>query len=269
MVIAVICLSGCSDGKPKSETKPTAGNGKLQFRANGEDFVRQGFISKDSWQISFDRVYINLADVTAYQANPPYNPDKVKEISVEEKIILPNPKTIDLAEGGEDAEPILIAEIADAPTGHYNALSWKIVKANTGPAMGQTLVMGGKASKQGQTIDFVIKLDQEIEYRCGEFVGDQRKGILAKDGEADIEATFHFDHIFGDSDVTANDPLNTGAIGFEPLAALAKNGKLEVTMAQLKSGLPAGTYQQLTQEILPNLGHVGEGHCKSTPISRS
>ncbi|WP_353736712.1 hypothetical protein [Moorena sp. SIO2C4] len=56
MVIAVICLSGCGDGDPKSETKPTAGNGKLQFRANGEDFVRQGFVSKDRWQISFDRV---------------------------------------------------------------------------------------------------------------------------------------------------------------------------------------------------------------------
>ncbi|NEP34304.1 MAG: DUF4382 domain-containing protein, partial [Moorea sp. SIO3B2] len=68
---------------------------------------------------------------------------------------------------------------------------------------------------------------------------------------------------------TANDPLNTGAIGFEPLAALAKDGKLEVTMAQLQSALPARTYQQLTQYILPNLGHVGEGHCKSTPISRS
>ena len=52
----------------------TQDTGTLQFYANGEDFVRQGFVSKDGWSISFDHVYIHLADVAGYQTEPPYDP---------------------------------------------------------------------------------------------------------------------------------------------------------------------------------------------------
>ena len=266
-------LFGCSGNETardapvetQSTTQATSGKGKLQIRANGEDFVREGFVSKDGWQISFDHVYTNLADVTAYQSDPPFNAEADSSIQAKEKVVIDEVKTIDLAEGDESAEPILVAEVTEAPTGQYNALSWKMVKADAGSFEDQTLVMDGKAEKEGQTIDFVIKIDQELEFICGEFVGDQRKGILPQDGTTDLEATFHFDHFFGDADTPADDALNTGALGFEPLAALAQNGKLEVDQTQLKSELSAEDYKKL-QELLPSLGHVGEGHCRETQL---
>jgi len=51
--ILAIVLASCAGG---------GATGKLQFYANGEDFVRQGFVSKDGWSISFDHVYITLSD---------------------------------------------------------------------------------------------------------------------------------------------------------------------------------------------------------------
>ncbi|MGB7443326.1 MAG: DUF4382 domain-containing protein [Coleofasciculaceae cyanobacterium] len=266
-------LFGCSENETasnapvetQSNTQATSNKGKLQIRANGEDFVREGFLSKDGWQISFDHVYTNLADVTAYQSDPPFNAIADSSIQAKEKVVIDEVKTVDLAEGDESAEPILVAEVTEVPSGQYNALSWKMVRADAGPFEDQVLVMEGKAEKEGQTVDFVIKIDQELEFICGEFVGDQRKGILPKDGTTDLEATFHFDHLFGDADTPADDALNMGALGFQPLANLAEAGKLEVDQTQLKSELSAEDYKKL-QELLPSLGHVGEGHCRETKL---
>ena len=60
LLTAGIVLAGCGSGGE---------GGTLQINANGEDFVRQGFVSKDGWSITFDHVYITLADITAYQTD--------------------------------------------------------------------------------------------------------------------------------------------------------------------------------------------------------
>ncbi|NEP00722.1 MAG: DUF4382 domain-containing protein [Symploca sp. SIO2E9] len=266
MLLATGMPLGCSQSANQSETQINEERGFLQFRANGEDFVRKGFVSIDGWQISFEHVYVNLAEITAYQSEPPFNAEAGGSIQAQEKVVLNQAKTVDLAEGDEDAESILVAEVANAPAGQYNALSWKMIKAKEGPAIGQTLVMDGTAEKDGRKIEFVVKLDQELEYRCGEFIGDERKGILLRDGTAELEATFHFDHLFGDRNAPADDVINTGALGFESLVALSKDQKLEVDGAELKSRLSATEYKQL-EEILFNLGHVGEGHCQANPIA--
>ena len=146
------------------------------------------------------------------------------------------------AEGGADAEPIRVGTVSSVPAGHYNAISWKMAKAESGPAAGYSLVMIGTAEKDGQTVDFNIKIDEECEYECGEYVGDMRKGIVSEGGTADLEMTFHFDHIFGDADTPADDELNLGAVGFEPFAGGAE-GKDVINMTDM------------------HLGHVGEGHC--------
>ena len=217
--------------------------GTLQFHANGEDFVRQGFVSKDGWSINFDHVYITLADVTAYQTEPPYDPHSGADVKANVKVSLPKTYTVDLAKGGEDAPPILVGEVTNAAVGHYNAISWKMVKASSAPANGYSLVMIGTAEKAGQSVDFTINVEEECEYSCGEFVGDERKGIVQQGGVADIEMTFHFDHIFGDAETPLDDGLNLGALGFEPFADTAEGGKVDLDMAEL------------------HLGHVGEGHC--------
>jgi len=246
---AAVVFSGC--GVKES--------GTLQFTANGEDFIRQGFVSKDGWALTFDHVYVTLADVTAYQANPPYDPDKGGEVQSETKVSLPGTHTVDLAEGDENAPPIMVGEVK-APVGHYNAISWKMIKAPEGPAKGYSLVIMGKAVKEGRTVNFTIKNEEEYKYTGGEYVGEERKGIVQEGSVADLEMTFHFDHLFGDAETPADDELNVGALGFEPFAVFAENGKVDVDLAMLKAKLSPADYQKL-EEILPTLGHVGEGHC--------
>ena len=236
--------------------------GTLQFNANGEDFVRQGFISKDGWAISFDHVYVTLADVTAYQSDPPYDPHSGSEIQAQVEVSLDGMHTVDLAEGGEDAPPLLAGEVTDAPVGHYNAVSWKMPRASNGPASGYSLVVVGTAEKEEQIVDFTIKIEPEYTYTCGEYIGDERKGMLQKDGTADLEMTFHFDHIFGDAETPLDDDLNVGAPGFDPFAGAAEGGSLDVDMAGLQAKLATGDYQTLVDTLL-TLGHVGEGHCHS------
>ena len=136
--ILAIILSGCAGG---------GATGKLQFHANGEDFVRQGFVSKDGWSITFDHVYITLSDITAYQTEPSYDSSLGSDIKAKSTVALDGAYTIDLAEGGEDAPPLLVAEVSDVPVGHYNAIAWKMAKATSGPSAGHSLVIIGTAER--------------------------------------------------------------------------------------------------------------------------
>lgn len=239
--------------------------GTMQFRANGEDFVRQGFVSKDGWQINFDNIYLHITDAKAYETFTPYDPRGGGEPQFKQEISLVAEKTVDLAEGDDRAETILVNEVV-APPGRYSAVSWKMTKASDGPASGQVMMMRGTATKDGTTIPFTLKIDQELEFTCGDYVGDDRKGILESGSKADLEATFHFDHLFGDGEAAPDEDINTGALGFEPIAAIAENGQVDADLATLKTQLSAADYDKLIN-ILPSLGHVGEGHCKESKIS--
>lgn len=272
-VIPSVLLSSCQTQTTETETETeqtqTTDNtpGTLQLRANGEDFVREGFVTKDGWKVTFDQLYANLVEVTAYQTDPPYNAETGGKPEAKEKVILAQTQTVDLAEGDETAEAILVSEVS-APPGRYNALSWKMLKAASGPAQGYSLLMNGTATKDGQTIPFTLKVDQELEFTCGDFIGDERKGILQGGDTAELEATFHFDHLFGDGGVASDDEINTGALGFVPLAAIAEGGKVEADMGTLKSKLSPADYQKL-MAILPSLGHVGEGHCHESELNQN
>lgn len=240
------------------------GQGILEFYANGEDFVRQGFISKDGWQITFDRLPISIADVVAYQAEQPYDTEEGGEVEAGTVIALADSFVVDLAEGDEDADLLFLASVEDAPEGHYNALSWNLVNAEQ--LDDYTLVIAGTAAKDDQVIDFTIKIETEYAYVCGEYVGDMRKGILDADDTAELEMTFHFDHVFGDGELEPDDDLNMLAPGFDMFAALAEDGQLDVDMAALETALSEDDYQMLV-DILPTLGHVGEGHCHEMSLA--
>lgn len=229
--------------------------GTLVLEANGEDFVRQGFVTKDGWQVTFDQVNVPLAEVTAYQSDPPYQPDSGEEVQAEIAIPLVDSETVDLAEGDENASLIPVTEV-DAPAGRYNAIGWSIASS---PEQALTLV--GTAMKGEQTLSFEIALDVNMDYVCGDYVGDDRKGILQPDGTAALEVTFHFDHVFGDGDAPPDDEINTGALGFGPFAALAQDGAIAADQALLDKQLSDAETQTLA-EALDGLGHVGEGHCK-------
>ena len=269
-LLSIGLLSACSgedasriDASQQGQTQAqTQGQGTLQIRANGEDFVRQGFVSKDGWKLSFEHVYVNLADVTAYQTDPPFNPEGADPIQAQQQVTLPGEKTVDLAAGDENAESILVGEVV-APAGRYNALSWRMANATEGPAKGYALVIVGTGVKDGQTVNFTLNLDREMTFTCGDFVGNERKGILEVNGSADLEATFHFDHLFGDGDAPADDELNRGALGFEPIAALSQSGRVSADLKTLDASF-AKENRDLLDSILSSLGHVGEGHCRQS-----
>ena len=248
LVVAGI-LVGCA---PELQT------GTLQFYANGEDFIRKGFISKDGWALTIDHAYITLADITAYQSDPPYDPQQGDDIQATVESSLSGTHTVDLAEGDEDAPPIFLGEVEGIPTGHYNAISWKVVKATEDPARDYSLVIVGVAEKEGQTVSFTLKFEEEFKYIAGEFIGEERKGILQEGGTADLEMTFHFDHLFGDAGLPPDDMLNVDAIGFGMFAALAEDDMVDTEV----TGLGEEDYQKV-KTILYGLGHVGEGHCHS------
>ncbi len=232
----------------------------LDFRANGEDFIRQGFVSKDGWSLQFDHVIVALSHIRAFQTNPPFDPFSGELTRSAVMVGLPGQHVIDLAEGDETAVPLLIGTVSDAPIGYYNAVSFELSPALDGEYAGYALVIDGTAARDGQTIDFMIRIDTISTYDCGAYIGDERKGILQEGAPGEVELTFHLDHVFGDAGTPLEDSLNTLAPGFDMFAALASNGALDVSLADLEAGLSAADYQLLV-EILPTLGHTGEGHC--------
>ena len=98
-LLAPTLLIGCgSNSQETTQTETPAetntqaqGSGEtgtLALVANGEDFVRQGFVTKDGWQIDFNHVYVTLDDVTAYQTDPPFDPDQSGELKATEEVTL-------------------------------------------------------------------------------------------------------------------------------------------------------------------------------------
>ncbi len=258
-------LTACSTAENQQNTQNSNDNagektGNLALVANGEDFIRQGFTTKDGWRIDFNHAYVTLNNVTAYQTDPPFHPESKEELQATRSIVLfeNEPKTIDLALGDENAPSISVMEIS-APIGSYNAINWSIVNS---PETNAGVILDGIASKEGKTINFVLQLPLELTYLCGEYIGDERKGILEADQSTELEMTFHFDHLFGDSETASDDDLNLKALGFEPLAEVAQqDGSSELNIDRLKNELSEDNYNKLTDN-LKSLGHVGEGHCR-------
>lgn len=264
-----ITLIGCTspettqqqgDGTLATPPEMVEGGGFLQLMADGEDFIIEGLETKDGWNINFDHVYITVNDVIAYQTNPPFEAESDEPLEAEQSInLIVSPSTVDLMLGREDNSAILVTEV-EAPPGHYNAISWQMYNQADGAS---SFRLQGSAEKDGQEIQFNLNLPINISYTCGEFVGDERKGIVNEGETGEIHMTFHFDHIFGDAEKNDDHEVNLTALGFEPMANLAENGTLDVDLETLQNNLSEEDYQKLETSIL-ELGHVGEGHCRIT-----
>jgi hypothetical protein len=263
ILVALLFTASCAteqvveEGQPAEEVLEEAGT--LVFTANGEEFIREGFVCKDGWELNFDHAYVTLTSITAFQTDPPFDTEIGWEFDdlVQVKVDLTGVHTIDLA--APDADPAVVGEAAAVPAGRYNAIYWEMVHASGGPAEGNVVLLVGTAEKDGEIINFSLGLDREVAYLGGEYVGDERKGILPAGGTAEVEMTFHFDHLFGDYDEDPDDELNMDALGFGPLAALAVDGALKVSLSDLETMLEADDYELLLA-VMTHLAHVGEGH---------
>ncbi len=268
-LLASVAIAGCAPEEPVDEeveapVSEEVGEGTLVFVADGEEHARDGTSSKDGWDITFEHLYVTLGDITTYQTDPPYDTDDGWDLEYEHKVELPGVHTIDLADS--DSDPAIVGEVDGAVAGHYNATSWSMLRADSGPSEGYAIMFVGTAEKDGEVVDFTLRFDREIAYQGGEYVGDVRKGILEGGGEAEIEMTFHVDHFFGRADKDPDDDLNVAALGFDPLAAAAVGGSLDVSLGDLEDLLSAEDYAKL-EDILVHFGHVGEGHCLAKPLS--
>ena len=243
--VSALILSSC--------TKTPQGTGTIIFTVNGEDFVREGFVSRDGWAISFDKVYVNLVNPTAY------NKDGLKSV-------LENAHFVDLAAGDEKATPVVVGQTENVMHGNYQALKFSVNKAASGEYKDYSIIMKGTAEKVGKSVDFIIKLDEELDFDGKEgFVGDVVKGVLAENGKTSVEMTFHFDHIFGDKEAGAGDHINSGSVGFDFFNAHAKDGKVDITQGMLKNSPAYGTLIK----AISTLGHLGEGHCEVSNMTSS
>jgi len=219
--------------------------GILEFFAQGEDLATEGFVApkltKDGWELRFEHIFVSVAEVTAYQTDPPFNPAASASPVVTAQAALPGLHTLDLVQDANADGRIRVGSV-EADPGHFNALSWRMVPAPSGPSAGSVMVFLGTASREGVSVSFDLRTNMPHGYHCGEYVGDERKGLVGEAGVAEVEMTFHLDHVFGRADKAADDPMNLAAHGFDPYA--------------MGSGPQTIDLQGL------HLGHVGEGHCR-------
>jgi hypothetical protein len=216
---------------------------ELIFVANGEALALEGFqdpeLTADGWALTFDRVLVNLIEVTAWQTDPPFAADG--PVIVGTALSLPAPEFVNLLDV-DDSGTVALGAVA-AAAGHYNALSFTMAPATDGEFAGLSLVLDGTAHKDGRSVPFTLVAADTIAHACGEYVGDVRLGFVTDSTSALVELTFHLDHLFGRADLPADDPMNVKALGFDRFGT---GGLHEFTLGGL------------------HLGHVGEGHCHAT-----
>lgn len=246
LMAATVLLAGCGKQAQNAASPGTKdGAGTLVFTANGEDFVRQGFVDKGGWAIRFENVHVNLHDPTAY--------GKPGEA------VLDGAHWVDLARGDANAEPRVVGRVADVPAGNYQSLRFGLRRRQTAPYEGASIVLVGVAEKGERTVPFEIRLSEEMDFDGKDgYVGDGIKGMLAPDEESEVEMTFHFDHIFGDAEAADDGHINTGAVGFDFFAEFAEDGEVSVSQADLTD---AEGFAKLMRSVW-SLGHLGEGHCE-------
>jgi hypothetical protein len=268
MVMAlVLSVAGCG-----SDDEEGGQVGTLVLTANGEDFVREGFVSEDGWTISFDVVYLNMYAPTAYQVVAGTTRSALRHGGHPHEAIPEGAAHVALT--GEyflqlKQDTFEVGRDESAPIGNYNQLNFNVQKTTAesrdvvADYIGHSIVLDGTASKGADTVDFIIKFDEEMAYTgCGPN-GDA--GVLAEGGEAHAEMTFHFDHVFGDIDEGPADPtdeeaVNFLAVGFGPFAELATGGSLDVDQVAMGQQMTGAVFQKLIDAVR-TLGHSGEAHC--------
>ncbi|MDP8256135.1 MAG: hypothetical protein P9M14_10315 [Candidatus Alcyoniella australis] len=260
---ATVLLAGCGGDDDDDDD---VGVGTLEFYANGEEFIRNGFVGKTGWDIAFSNFWVNLDGVTAFQVaeekNAPchagHDHGDIPE-GAEHAYLEGGPFWVDLHQGDDRA---LLGTVTDAVAGNYNYLNFNMIQTDTGDYSGYSIVMVGTATKDEETVAFTIKLDEQMKFNaCHQETDDEYAGVVADGDTGSMELTFHSDHLFGDIEsIDDPDSVNPGATGFQPFADLAVDGLLDIDQTEMSEQLSTDDYTTFIAALF-TLGHSGEGHC--------
>lgn len=236
-ITVLLSLTGCSSKK-----------GNLLFNANGEEFVINGLVSKEGWKIDFDNVLVNISSPEAYNSE-----------NQNLRAILEGDHLIDLKRGSSSRPEVSVGIVPHAESGNYQSLKFSLKQIESGEYAGYSIVLKGIAQKDDEKLPFVIKLDEELTFNGREgYVGESIKGILSDGKTSDVEMTFHFDHLFGNGEMSPEDHVNSGSPGFALFLDYTKDRSIDVNQKEMRDN---PLYGRLIQGI-ETLGHLGEGHCE-------
>lgn len=225
-----------------------SGKGTLAFTANGEEFIAEGFTSKEGWDLSFEKVLVNLTGVEAYHP-------EISDLSV----TIDEDYLVDLKDSFGPEPSVSVTSVKKVPAGNYQSLRFSLKQMSSGPHKGYSVVLSGTARKEGETLPFLIKISEELTFDGREgYVGDTIKGLVEPGQASSVEMTFHFDHIFGDASSGPEEHVNSHSPGFDLFLDYKKEGRIEVTQEEMKSH----ESYTLLMGAIESLGHLGEGHCE-------
>ena len=255
----------------------------LVFTVNAEDYARNGFDSEDNWHLEFDHVYINIQGPTAFQVEVDLTDTETNAKRRTEKLVHAGHPHAEIPDGAANEAllgeyfvdgavgegPIELGRLEDVPIGNYNYLNFNIIPATEGSTglvseyVGYSMVMIGTAANHddNNAVRFRIQFTEELPFTsCGPH--PENLGVVAEGGTGTAEITIHLPVLFGDAeegpaDTEDEEAINYMAIGFGPFAALATDGVLDVTQADLQA-MPE--YSKM-MEAVHTLGHYGEAHC--------
>lgn len=279
LITALLTFIAISCGDYDDDDDDDGETGTLEFYANGEDFIRDGFVGKTGWNIAFDHFYVTLEGPTGFQVaeealtfspeipgtDEEYLPvhaghphDDIPEGAAHES--LTGTYWLDLHDG---PDPLLVDKIQGVPVGNYNYVNFAMVQADEGDYAGYSIIMIGTATKDAESVQFTIKLTEQMTFsNCHQEVDDENAGVVTAGGTGSVEMTFHSDHLFGDFEDLGNaDGVNPIALGFQPFADLAEGGVLDIDQDQMADRMEPDDYATFFAALY-TLGHSGEGHCE-------
>ncbi|MBS0015606.1 MAG: hypothetical protein KFF72_04435, partial [Arthrospira sp. SH-MAG29] len=105
ILLAPMGLVGCAPETETANEIVTNGEegGTLTLIADAEDRMREGFVSKDGWELTFNHVYVTFDNIRAYQAQSPFDPDTESQPNAITFVeLLNSPMTVDLVGGTEE-----------------------------------------------------------------------------------------------------------------------------------------------------------------------
>ncbi len=261
VTIAVIAFAACGwDEEDYEGSFFDPGRGDLMFLADGEEFIRDGFVSVDDWHIEFDHVYVYLTDIYAEQTSgissaKPRAPasSKPSPAGDMDRSYHAGHGSTDTTDGGtsfrvplkgsyfvdlhDQAGPTTLGIVTGVVAGNYDSVDFTVTPAadstaqlkggaaqaalDSAVAGGYSMVWEGVATDLAPTsVTYYFRLELDEELPYVDCGPNDPAGFVSNGGIGEAHLTFHSDHIFGDAADDWGEGVNTVALGFGPIADL-------------------------------------------------